>query len=182
MTLGSYPLGTVPLGGELDLRFAFDLLPQEQEPPIIDVAHWVDEALIRRFAANPEQLKVMNRRLFEELIAELFAGFGYEVELTKRTRDGGKDVVAVRHEEVNVRYLIQCKRPDPGNPVGVAAVRELLGVKTSERATKGILATTAHFTLDAQILFQQHQWELDPRDFDAIKEWIDRYLKRAITG
>jgi HJR/Mrr/RecB family endonuclease len=44
----------------------------------------------------------LNRRLFEEFVAELFHEFGYEVELTKRTRDGGRDVIAIREAEAAV--------------------------------------------------------------------------------
>src|SRR5258707_66081 len=36
---------------------------------------------------DPEQLRRIERRLFEEVVAELFHGFGYSVELTARTRD-----------------------------------------------------------------------------------------------
>jgi HJR/Mrr/RecB family endonuclease len=182
MTLGSVPLGSAPLGGGVDLHVTFELQPRKHETAILEVARRIDEALIRRFSNNPEQLKVMDRRLFEELIAELFNGFGYEVELTRRTRDGGKDVIAIRQAEVNVRYLIECKRPDPGTVVGVAAVRELLGVKTDERATKGILATTAYFSHDAQLLFHQHAWELEPRDYNAVVEWIRLYLNGRAAG
>ena len=78
----------------------------------------------------------MNRRGFEELVAELFGGFGYEVELTKQTRDGGRDIVAIKRGEVQVKYLIECKRPDPGGHVGVGPARELLGVLTDEKAQR----------------------------------------------
>lgn len=44
---------------------------------------------------HPEEMKTMNRRLFEEMIAELFDGFGFKVELTKKTRDGGRDIIAI---------------------------------------------------------------------------------------
>jgi hypothetical protein len=59
-------------------------------------------------------------------------------------------------------------------------VRELYGVKVSEGATKAILATTTYFTRDAQLLFEKHRWELEPRDFEAVKEWLAAY--RRIKG
>lgn len=119
----------------------------------------------------------MEHRAFERLVAELFDGFGYDVELTKRTRDGGKDIIAVKKREVDVRLLIECRRPDAGKHVPVHFVRELLGVKVHERATKGILATTSYFTKDAKELFDQHRWELEPRDRDGIREWMEMYLR-----
>jgi len=89
---------------------------------------------------DPEQLRRIERRLFEEVVAELFHGFGYSVELTARTRDGGRDIIALGHkDQIRTKYLIECKRPDPGNPVGVGLVRQLLGVVEDEGATKGLL-------------------------------------------
>jgi HJR/Mrr/RecB family endonuclease len=148
-----------------------------ENAPIVPIASFVEQRLIEQLHKNPEALKVINRRRFEELVAELWDGFGYEVELTKQTRDRGMDVIAIKRREVAVRFLIQCKRPDPTNPVRVGAVRELHSVKTSEHATKGILATTTYFTRDAKILFEQHPWELERKDFEDIKEWIAQYLR-----
>lgn len=149
---------------------------------IVQVSDRIGRRLIERFQRNPEVLRTMDRRRFEELVAELFSGFGYQVELTKRTRDGGRDVVAVKHQEVAVRYLIECKRPDPGGYVGIRPVRELYGVKQDEAATKAILATTAYFSPDALLFFERHRWELEPRDFGGIKEWLEDYLKGKRRG
>ena len=119
----------------------------------------------------------MNRRLFEELIAELFNGFGFDVELTKKTRDGGRDIVAIKSSEVNLKYLIECKRPDPENVVGIRPVRELFGVKQDEKASKAIIATTTYFSPDALQFFERNKWELESKDFEGINNWIADYLK-----
>jgi HJR/Mrr/RecB family endonuclease len=145
--------------------------------PIIQIVSFVEQRLIEVLHKHPDLFKSMDRRRLEEVVAELWDGFGYVVELTKQTRDGGKDVIAIKRAEVDVRFLISCKRPDPGNPVRIGAVRELHSVKVSEGATKGIIATTTHFTRDAKLLVEQHPWELELRDFDAIKEWVVRYLR-----
>lgn len=142
---------------------------------IISVSNRVNQLLMNNIIANPKELKQIDRRVFEQFIAELFWGFGYEVELTKQTRDGGKDIIAVKNKEVKVKYLIECKRPDIGNPVGVQAVRELFGVKNDQKSTKAILATSSFFTADAKEFFDRNYWELEPRDYDGIIEWIDEY-------
>jgi HJR/Mrr/RecB family endonuclease len=100
----------------------------------------------------------MPSRKFEELIAGLFEGFGYEVELTAQTRDGGYDIVAVRRAEMTTRSLIECKRYSSDNKVGVGVVRQLRGVVTSSDATNGIVATTATFTRDAQRFIGENKW------------------------
>ena len=158
------------------LATTFDVESRRDGDSIVQIASYVDRALIERLHKYPDDLRHIDRRKFEELVAELFVGFGYEVELTQRTRDGGKDIIAVRRAEVDTRFLIECKRPDPGNPVRISAVRELLGVREDDGASKAILATTSYFTPDALVFFERHKWVLEPRDFDALQTWIGKYL------
>lgn len=174
MAISAGPIGSAPISGHFEALF--DVAEPAGERSIIQVASLVNEGLVNHLYNNPEGLRDIDRRLFEELVAELFSGFGYDVELTRRTRDGGKDIVAVKNREVAVKFLIECKRPEPGNPVRVSAVRELHSVKVSEGATKAILATTTHFTRDAKLFFEKHRWELEPKDFDAIRQWMSTYL------
>ena len=175
--LGFGPIGSAPIGAlPDDFSARFELEPRGQEEPIIEIASFFDRALVKRLHEFPDDLRVIDRRRFEQLVAELFSGFGYEVELTQRTRDGGKDIIAIKRREVDVKFLIECKRPDPGNPIGVGIVRELYGVKVDDGATKSILATTTYFTSGAKAFSEKHRWELELRDFDAIKGWIAEYL------
>ncbi len=142
---------------------------------IIEVCRFFDDRYIEALRRSPNDLHHLSPRDFEKLIAEIFDGFGYEVELTKRTRDGGRDIIAIKRAEVDVRFLIECKRPDANKRIGVGPVRELLGVKADEGASKAILATTAYFSRDARLYFQRHPWELEGRDFEGIMEWLERY-------
>jgi hypothetical protein len=147
-------------------------------PTIVNVAGRVNAALLRHFAGDPNVLRTteVDPRLFEEIIAEVWHGLGYAVELTKQTRDGGYDVVAVRSHLTTERYLIECKRPTKARTVGVRPVRELYAVKVSGRATKGVLATTAYFSPEATMFFEDHFWELEGADFDRIREWLRMYV------
>jgi hypothetical protein len=128
-----------PDGWYLEPHYGFDVgfvpdtpyadFEDDQSNSIITITSFISEQLMREIARHPKILQTIERRRFEEFIAELFHGFGYHVELTGQTRDGGKDIIAVKNvDSVNLRYLIECKRPDPGNPVTVSTVRELLGV------------------------------------------------------
>lgn len=178
MAFGAYSFGSAPFGGKSeDFEAAFEVTQAIEGQSIIEVSALVGEALIQHWHRDPDALRYIDRRKFEELVAELFAGFGYEVELTQKTRDGGKDIVALKRREVDVKFIIECKRPNPGKPVGVSAVRELHSVKVTEGATKAILATTTYFSPDAKLLFERHRWELEPRDFNAIREWLVDYLR-----
>lgn len=174
--LGFGPIGSSPIGAAPDLHVLVTVDAVALQPSIIQVASFVDLALIHRLHQFPEEMKTMGRRQFEELVAELFDGFGYTVELTKRTRDGGKDIIAMKNKEVELRYLIECKRPDPGHKVNVSTVRELHGVRADDGATKAILVTTSYFTPDAKEFFERNRWVLEPKDYDGVAGWIEQYL------
>lgn len=145
-------------------------------PSLIEVPKLIVEVrndLAARIAKEPEILRRISPRAFEELMAEVFSTFGYIVELTAPSRDGGKDIVAIRADHGIVsKLLIECKRYVPPNMVKVGLVRQLYGVKQLEQATKAVLVTTSYFTRGARELEQQHLYELELKDFDAVTEWI----------
>lgn len=83
---------------------------------------------------------------FEKLIAEWFHRIGYTVvEQGGSSADGGIDLIARAKDE---KILIQCKHWR-ARMVGVAIVRELYGVMTSEGASGGALVTSGSFSEDA---------------------------------
>jgi len=149
-------------------KFDGDLLYYPQIIPITsDFSQLLSETV-----KNPLELLRLNPRQFEELVAQLWHRFGYDTELTAQTKDGGRDIIAVKNTEVNMRFLIECKRYDPNRKVGVGLVRQLYGVKIHEKATKGILATTSSFSAPARTFFADHVWELEPRDYQGVVEWV----------
>jgi restriction endonuclease len=89
------------------------------------------------------------------------------------------DATSVRKFEAKVRFLIECKRYAPSHKVGVELVRALYGVRMHEKATKGILATTSTFTRGAKAFFNDHLWELEPRDFDGVVDWVKLATKNV---
>ncbi|MEJ0060849.1 MAG: restriction endonuclease [Terricaulis sp.] len=133
----------------------------------------MSRALIERIARDPRQVFSMAPREFEELVADLLKAQGYEVSLTPRTRDGGKDIYAARREPLgSFRYLVECKRHAPGRPVGVAAVRALYGVAQQERANAGILMTTSRFTGPALAFAQGASHQLSLKDYFDLRVWL----------
>jgi hypothetical protein len=64
----------------------------------LDVRAWaVSDELIRVLAERPELMYELRPRQFEELLADIFARQGFDVELTQQTRDGGYDLWVVHH-------------------------------------------------------------------------------------
>ncbi len=117
----------------------------------IAFAHW--QAIIRAKyveARVPQEIFLaFQPRDFEYLISELYNRMGYETKVTKSSYDGGADVHAEK-KKVGKRelLLIQCKRYK-GN-IGVVDVRNLLGIVSASKATKGVLISSSDFTREAK--------------------------------
>lgn len=143
----------------------------------------INEQLMKYIAENPTYMHELTSRDFEEMMAKLFAKMGYSVELTKKTRDGGKDIYIAKKNEIGkFLFLVECKKYAPNNPVGVDVVRNLYGVMGMEerKPTGGIIATTSHFTRDAQqqIIESNLEHRISLHDYDYISGLLKReYLK-----
>lgn len=125
---------------------------------------------------NPAILYDIDPRQFEELIAHIFSLHGFSVQLTKQTRDGGRDIIAIRSDlGIQSKYIIECKRYALNNPVTVELVRTLYGVQMQEGANKAVLATTSRFTPDARSFATAKnttEWSMDLKDFEDIRQWV----------
>ncbi|MEH1805426.1 restriction endonuclease [Nostoc sp.] len=145
--------------------------------------------LLNKISTNSEILRDIptktDWRVFEEIVAEIFRKFGYEIELTKKTRDGGKDIIALRKNgsEITERLLIECKHWQA--KIDVKSIRSLIGVAVTqnELPTGIILATTSTFTEDAKELKINFNIsiELDLKDYDDILHWIGDYNAIQLT-
>lgn len=139
--------------------------------------------LLLLLAKRPEQIYTITPRKFEEVIAQLLADFGYEIELTKQTRDSGIDIIAIRRDtglKLTERYLVQCKRNAPKNKIGISVVHELLGVGIEEPHTGLIVVTTSTFTRPVLDLARKEsvRWYLHLKDYASIQEWLFEYSKK----
>ncbi|MDR4462316.1 MAG: restriction endonuclease [Nitrospirales bacterium] len=136
----------------------------------------INEELIRRLASQPELMRVLDPRKFEELVAELLRDKGYEVTLTPRSRDGGRDIIAIKREDIgSALTLVECKRYAGNNKVGVDVVRGLYGVVEVDRATKGLVATTSYFTKDAKVFRDKVPYRLGLADFDVLRGMLAQF-------
>jgi deoxyadenosine/deoxycytidine kinase len=133
----------------------------------------VNKSILDRIRLRPEDMHHLRSRQFEELVAELMEKQGYNVDLTKATHDGGKDLIIARQADVgNFIYYIECKRYAPANPVGVKLVRELAGTIYADRVTAGIMVTSSYFSPDAIEFSEKIKNQMSLIDFIKLKEWI----------
>lgn len=150
------------------------------EPPKIELLELpriisiVNDKLISLLAREPGYLHRLSPRAFEEVVAEIFARQGFEVHLTKQTRDGGKDIIALYNKlGISTKYIIECKRYT-NKPIGIELVQRLAGVRHALSANKAILATTSRFTSPAMEWAKQevNLWSLDLKDYEDIVSWL----------
>jgi HJR/Mrr/RecB family endonuclease len=139
--------------------------------------------LVSALKSSPYLLRDLSSREFEEVVAEVFRAKGFVVDLTKKTRDGGKDIIAVHTDGLGIqsKYFIECKHNAENNKVGVDIVRELHGVmNTKDGPNKTILATTSTFTSGAKGFVENEaasKWDMTLADYDEIVRWLNDYKK-----
>lgn len=78
---------------------------------------------------------------FEEEVAKIFRLNGYKATVTKKTGDGGIDVILYKD---NLKYIVQCKHYQ--NTIPVAYMRELNGVMADFKADRAIMVASSGAT------------------------------------
>lgn len=116
-------------------------------------------------------------REFEEFIAGVYDQSGYEVVLTPRSGDGGRDIIASKHGFGCVRLLEQIKAYKPGHLVTHEDVRAMLGVlSTDNNASKALITTTSDFQpriLTSPEFAQFIPNRLELKNGSQVLDWLD---------
>jgi|GEM_PF-1029955 len=150
-----------------------------QEPPqeLIVAIQAISAELIKYLAKHPKELYNLRPRQFEELVAEVLASYGWEVNLTPAIKDGGYDIFGIHTDQAGVAnaWIIECKKYGPENKVGVDIARALYGTKALLRPDcSAMLATTSHFTKGVKE-FKASRYDLDLREYEDILRWINEH-------
>lgn len=113
-------------------------------------------------------------RQLEELVADLLSQDGYQVELGPGSKDGGKDIIAIKHIPGVGEFMAiwQAKKLKPGKPVGLNTIRELADTRQELKASKGIIVTTTHLTRGALTRIEQDRYWLHKVDGSDLQTWI----------
>jgi len=133
----------------------------------------INKSLLGKVQNNPNYMYNLSPREFEEMVAELMYKKGYSVDLTKQTRDGGKDLIIANHQDIgDFIYYVECKRFSSHRPVGVNLVRELVGTIYADRVTAGIMITSSYFSPDAIEYSNKFKNQMSLIDYVKLKEWL----------
>jgi len=104
-------------------------------------------------------IDIMEGYEFEEYLKCLFFYMGYAVEVTKKSRDYGADLVLVRDQ---IKIVVQAKRYNKA--VGSKSVSEVVGAMKHYMANEAWVVTNDHFTLAAETLARENSVRLIDRE------------------
>lgn len=136
----------------------------------------INTRLLRELAMRPQLMHSLEPRKFEELVAKLLEDQGCDITLTKRTRDGGYDLLGrMQAGPTNFIFLAECKRYAPENKVGVEVVRGLYGVTEIQKANLGLVITTSSFTKDAREEKLRIGPRIDLKEYSDLCSWLSTY-------
>jgi restriction system protein len=134
------------------------------------------DAIVKIIEHDPGEILKIDPRKFEELIAAGYVREGYEVELTPRSGDKGRDVVATKHGSGSVRIFDQVKRYKFSRPVTAEEVRALVGTITmAGNVSKGVITTTSTFAptlLDDSDIRRLVPYRLELKPRDVLIPWL----------
>jgi restriction system protein len=141
----------------------------------------ISSELIARLAKEPTLIYQLEPRKFEELVAKLLEAQGCRVTLTKRTRDGGYDILGQYSSgPAELLFLAECKRYAPDNKVGVEVIRGLYGVTEARNANFGLVITSSSFTRDAK----EEKLRIGPRiqlkEYEDVRSWLSSARKSEV--
>lgn len=155
----------------------YDSIVREKAAGHINAILKADDASRRR------QLETIDPFAFEELTAELLNDNGFDVFLTPRSNDGGKDIIAAYPDNGGiVLVIVECKRRKVEKTLGPTEVRALLGTYSVENAkekgfTFAMMVTTARKLGPAGLECVDVVANLSVKTYDKLMEWIESYGK-----
>ena len=127
----------------------------------------------RRPDTSMTAIDAMTGTEFEDYVAARLRRAGWQVTFTPLTGDYGVDLIA---EKDGKSVAIQCKRH--GNPVGVAAVQQVVSGARHHGCTKSIVVSNQEFTQAAKQLAFTHGCQLIGRK--ALQAWVPPPARRAV--
>lgn len=101
------------------------------------------------------QINALSGLEFEEFLKILFKAMGYEVSLTKRSKDYGADLVIVKSKH---KYIVQAKCYS--HTVGIKAVQEIISARAHYHIFGAMVVTNCDFSNEAQILAKENNIHL----------------------
>lgn len=139
-------------------------------------------AIVERLSSDWSLAYEIPPEKWEEIVAGAYEQAGFEVILTPRSGDHGRDVIAIRKGIGSIKIIGSVKAYKPGNLVPYDHIRSLLGVMAGERDTsKGIITTTSDFPpkiLDDPFIAPFLPYRLELMNGPQLQKWLVSLLKK----
>ena len=162
----------------LRLQLFEQIYTRDESANLVAAIRTVNSELIQYLKRHPTDLRRLNWRTFEELIAELLRNFGWFVELTEPTKDNGYDIFGIHRDVSGISHtwIIECKCWAESRKVGVEIARSLYTVKNELKVGGALLATTSDFTRGVEA-FKASRYDFELKNYEGILAWLDAYRK-----
>ena len=125
----------------------------------------------------------LSSRRFEEVIGDVYKSMGWQVALTKQSRDGGVDIYCC-HGSSDGLCIVECKRYQKSRRVGIAVIDRLLGVAFRTGASAAHLVTTSGFSRPAKTasrMAMRQSVEVNLVDAHDLARLLDIYSDKNLT-
>ena len=162
---------------EVDMEERIQLATPEHMNIVVDEYKKI-RLIIKDIKNQTLPLKGITPTQFEDLVAELMRKQGFDVKQSKRTRDGGFDILALVQgiDKSPLKYLVQCKHPsNPTKKVDVRIIREFKTVVDENSANKGLIVTSSYFSHDAIKENKRREFLISLKNYVDVMDWIITY-------
>ena len=139
--------------------------------------------------ADQQQIELFRQKIietidpfkFEELVAELLIDKGFDILLTPRTGDGGKDIIAAyTFEREPIIMMVECKRRPVDLTLGPIELRALVGQFYYEKTENSkinyaMLVTSAGKFGKTSVIMSEKLKDVSIINFDNLNKWLLNY-------
>jgi hypothetical protein len=179
-----YPVvGTIKTSPD-DIRFSFDRLfldtlsvmenhepGRRQERDIL--LSPAEAALLEIVKRHPEELKNIDPRVFEVVVAAQMTASGFSrVRLSRYSKGEGIALWTV-YAEGDEEYSVVVQTIRHARNIGIQIVDRLNGVRDRDRASKALLVTTSGITASARDAYQHRSDRMAMVDYKKLVRWLE---------
>ncbi|MCE7997086.1 MAG: restriction endonuclease [Roseivirga sp.] len=133
---------------------------------------------------RPKEIQSLSSYKFELFVGSLLEDQGWNIEMTPKTRDHGRDIIAtIKVSGFSILTVVECKKWREDRPVGIDVLeRFIFTVRERDRANFGLLATSSYFSRDSRDLSSEYNWLIKLEDFEGLKKILTNYGKLKQDG
>lgn len=147
---------------------------------VLQAVRALSDQLARLVAEEPNALDDIEWRDLERLLANVFRGLGFHVELTSPSKDGGKDLIVTYFDkESKVQYFVEVKHWRSGKLVGSNYVSKFIRILAKAHCAGGIyLATYGFRHTDIELITEVERQEFFTGEKKHISNICRSYARR----